>query len=148
MKGFGREAWSSGYGRRLVFGRSWVRISAPYTGWTIGHFFTFICCKNCIVCLKQSVHLMSTYVYFQVATLGREQCDQIGRFFAFWASIQSRWQQLFYPNHPHCWAIFVKVSNSFIFSSEIIFGQLLQTFDDFLLVTLVEIKNEMYIFIS
>ena len=30
--------------------RSWVRILALYTGWT---FFTLICCKNCIVCLKR-----------------------------------------------------------------------------------------------
>ena len=28
--------------RRLMSWRSWVRIPAPYTGWT---FFTFICCK-------------------------------------------------------------------------------------------------------
>ena len=42
------------------------------------------------------------------------QCDHIGRFFALWATIQSQWQQLFYPNRPHCWAIFVKVSKSFI----------------------------------
>ena len=28
-----------------------VRIPAPYIGWT---FFTFICCKNCIVCLKKT----------------------------------------------------------------------------------------------
>ena len=41
----GREPWSSGYGWRLMFERSWVRILAPYTGWTFGHFFTFICCK-------------------------------------------------------------------------------------------------------
>ena len=46
-----REPWSSGYGRRLVFKRSWVRIPALYTGWT---FFTFIYCKNCIVCLKKT----------------------------------------------------------------------------------------------
>ena len=39
----GREPWSSGYGRRLMFWRSWVQIPAPNTGWT---FFTFICCKN------------------------------------------------------------------------------------------------------
>ena len=38
---------SSGYGRRLLVQRSWVQISAQYTEWT---FFTFICCKNCIVC--------------------------------------------------------------------------------------------------
>ena len=46
----GREPWSSGYGRQLMFERSWVRILAPYTGWT---FFTLICCKNCVVCLKR-----------------------------------------------------------------------------------------------
>ena len=44
---FGREPWSSGYGKRLTFQRSWVRFPAPYTGWT---FFTFICFKNCKVC--------------------------------------------------------------------------------------------------
>ena len=38
----GLEPWSSGYGRRLMFWRSWVRIPAPYTGWT---FFTLICWK-------------------------------------------------------------------------------------------------------
>ena len=43
-----------------------------------------------------------------------EQCDQIGQFFALWASIQSRWQQIFYPNCTHCLAIFVKVSKAFI----------------------------------
>ena len=33
--------------------RSCVRISAQHTGWN-GHFFTLICCKNCIdVCLKR-----------------------------------------------------------------------------------------------
>ena len=44
-----------------------------------------------------------------------EQCDQIGRFFALWSTIQSWWQQLFYPNWLHCQAIFVKGSKSFIF---------------------------------
>ena len=38
----GREPWSSGYGRRLMFQKSWVQIRAPYAGWP---FFTFICCK-------------------------------------------------------------------------------------------------------
>ena len=45
---FGRETWSSGYGRRLMFWRSWVQIPALYTGWT------FILCKFCNdVCLKR-----------------------------------------------------------------------------------------------
>ena len=48
----GREPWPSGYGRRLTFERSWVRFPAQDTGWT-WHFFTLICCKNCIVCLKR-----------------------------------------------------------------------------------------------
>ena len=30
--------------------RLWVRIPALNAGWT---FFTLICCKNCIVCLKR-----------------------------------------------------------------------------------------------
>ena len=46
----GREPWSSGYGRRLMFQRLWVQIPALYTGWT---FFTFICCKNFNVYLKR-----------------------------------------------------------------------------------------------
>ena len=44
------ESWCSGYGRRLMFQRLWVRNPEPYTGWT---FFIFICCKNCNVCLKR-----------------------------------------------------------------------------------------------
>ena len=35
----GREPWSSGYGRLLVFKRSWVQIPAPYTGRTFSHLF-------------------------------------------------------------------------------------------------------------
>ena len=35
----GREPWSSGYERRLMFQRSWVQIPELYTGWT---FFRFI----------------------------------------------------------------------------------------------------------
>ena len=38
--------WSSGYGRRLMFVRSWVWIPAPYTGYS-WHF------SHCIVCLLE-----------------------------------------------------------------------------------------------
>ena len=34
---YGREPWSSGYGRRLMFQWSSVQIPAPYTGWTFFH---------------------------------------------------------------------------------------------------------------
>ena len=44
----GREPWYSGYGRRLMFQRSWVRIPVPYTGWTFSHLFVvkFVCLKR------------------------------------------------------------------------------------------------------
>ena len=48
-----REPWSSGYRGQLMFERLWVRIPAPYTGWTFGHFFPLICCKICIDCLNR-----------------------------------------------------------------------------------------------
>ena len=35
----GWEPWSSGYGRRLIFQRSWVWIPALYTGWTFSLLF-------------------------------------------------------------------------------------------------------------
>ena len=50
------------------------------------------------------------------------QCDQIGRFIARWATFQSQWQQLFYPNCPHLYEIFWKGVKIFHFSSEIILG--------------------------
>ena len=51
--GKGWEPWSSGYGKRLMLQRAWVRILDQYTVWTFWHFFTLIFCKNCIVCLKR-----------------------------------------------------------------------------------------------
>ena len=48
----GQKPWSSGYGRRRMFWRLWVRIPVPNTGWT---FFKLICCKNYIwVCMKKT----------------------------------------------------------------------------------------------
>ena len=34
---FGRGPWSSSYGRRLMFWRSWVQIPAPFTGCSFFH---------------------------------------------------------------------------------------------------------------
>ena len=45
----GRDPWCSGYGRILMYQRSWVQIPAQFTGRI---FFTYICYKNCNVCLK------------------------------------------------------------------------------------------------
>ena len=46
IKKGGREPWSIGYGRRLMFWRSWVRIPAPF----FPHLFVV---KIRIVCLKR-----------------------------------------------------------------------------------------------
>ena len=51
----GREPWSSGFVRRLMFEISWVWISAPYTVWTFGIFSHWFVVKNCIVCLKRGL---------------------------------------------------------------------------------------------
>ena len=37
VSSFGRELWSSNYGRRFLFKISWVRIPAPDTGMTFSH---------------------------------------------------------------------------------------------------------------
>ena len=42
---YGREPWSSGYGRRLASLRSWVQILAPYTGWTFFHIYLIFVVK-------------------------------------------------------------------------------------------------------
>ena len=70
-----------------------------------------------------------------------DQCGQIGRFITLWANFQSLWQQLFCPNCQHFKAIFVRVSKTLIFSSKFLFGQLLQAFGDFLLVTLIHLER-------
>ena len=49
-KGLGGSPGLVVMGGDLYSERSWVRIPAPYTGWT---FFTWVCCINCNVCLKR-----------------------------------------------------------------------------------------------
>ena len=53
------------------------------------------------------------------------ECDQIGRFIAFWATFQSLLATIILPKLPTLYAIFVRFCKIFHFSSEIIFGQLL-----------------------
>ena len=62
---------------------------------------------------------------------GSEQCDQIGRFFALWATFQSLWQQLIGPNLPHSKAIFVKVSKSISFLMKSFLGNFYRHFTIF-----------------
>ena len=50
------------------------------------------------------VYLIISNLQIHVMTSQRVEgrCDQIGRFFALWATIQSQWQLIFYLNCPHC----------------------------------------------
>ena len=48
-------------GRRLMFQRLWVRISAPNTVWA---FLAFICCKNCNVFFKKMGPNPSSFFIF------------------------------------------------------------------------------------
>ena len=75
------------------------------------------CCRGLGTHDMEEFHFFSKHFYFWIPRQHAAQCqlDQIGRFFALRATIQSRWQQLFYPNCPHCKASFVKVSKPFIF---------------------------------
>ena len=57
---------------------------------------------------------------------------RLGYFFALWATIQSRWQQLSYTNHQHCQTIFVKVSKSFIFLVKSFLGNFLRHLANFI----------------
>ena len=50
---FGRQPWARGYGRGLMFWRSWVQILAPYTGWT---FFSHLCVAKFYCLLKTKIN--------------------------------------------------------------------------------------------
>ena len=65
--------------------------------------------------------------------IGHRQCDQIGRFFALWATIFGSNQ---FPKSPTFLGNFCKGVKIIHFSIEIIVGQLLQTFGNFYLVVL------------
>ena len=70
------------------------------------------------------------------------QCDQIWRFIGLWETFQRLRPQLICPNLLRKFlGNFYKDVKIFHFSSEIIFGQLIQTFGDFLLVTLCATLN-------
>ena len=61
-----------------MFERLWVRIPAPYTGWT---FFTLICCKNCIITIKTEreagVGPFKKTLFGKIAELKFDQSDPI-----------------------------------------------------------------------
>ena len=63
----------------------------------------------------ETMTLLGQRLWGTVGSVRQHQCDQIEQFIALWATFQSRWQQLFCPNRPHCLAIFVKVSKLFSF---------------------------------
>ena len=52
-----------------------------------------------------------------------QQCDRIWRFIGLWSTIQSQWQQLFYPKRPTLLGNFCKGVKIDHFSTEIFFRQ-------------------------
>ena len=64
------------------------------------------------------------------------QCDQIWQFFGLWAIFLKSLATINLPKSSTFFGNFCKDVNIIYFSSEIIFGQLLQTFGHFFLVTL------------
>ena len=91
-------------------------------------------CSRCVVDMQQ---VSSRYVGMQQVTVSRQRCDQIVQFIILWITFQSPGQKLFCPNCQHILGNLCKGVEIFHFIREILFGQLIQTFGDFLLVTLV-----------
>ena len=92
----GRDSGSEGCGFK-----SWHHILD-------GHFFTYICCKNCNVCLKRpKINKKEAgigpflIINFEAFTYTHIQCEPIGRFIGLEATFQSLWQQFYCPNLPH-----------------------------------------------
>ena len=93
----GREPWSSGYGRRLVFWRSWVRIPAPWTVWT---FFTFSWTP--VILSPENTHLLCNRKYHCTADLLFDwlgfscfACVELERDLQVWSN----------PNQSNRWAV-------------------------------------------
>ena len=83
-----------------------------------------------------SLHkICSRFVDIKFFCQGWRQCDKIWQFITLWATFQSPGQQLFCRNCQHILGNFCKGVKIFHYSREIPFGQLLQTFGDFLLFT-------------
>ena len=85
-----------------------------------------------------SFHLLETFCCaksFSYYKGNHEQCDQIGRFFGLLGNFSKPLATIILPKSPTLLGNFCKGVK--ILSSEVIFGQLLQAFGDFLLVTLV-----------
>ena len=68
-----------------------LKLEALYSRYLVNQLDSWVTCNCYGICASDCLF-----------NLGNWQCAQIWQFFAFWASIQSRWQQLFYSNPPHC----------------------------------------------
>ena len=64
--GFGREPWSSGLRRILVFEKSRVRIPAQYTGWLIFHFKSLLNYSLLVCVLSQSPDIKVNYILWSL----------------------------------------------------------------------------------
>ena len=98
-------------------------------------YFVILQC-HCFAVLLLFLILPYKTISAEINFLLLNQCDQIGRFIGLWATFSSLWQQLVLPKSTTFFGNFCKCVQKYYFSTEIIFGQLLQTIGDFSLVTL------------
>ena len=127
----GRDSGSEGCGFK-----SWHHILD-------GHFFTYICCKNCNVCLKRPK------INKKEAGIGPFFNNKLWGFYIYTYTVWTNWAiywtwgnfskplaTILLPKSPTFLGNFCKGVKILNFSREIVFGQLLKTFGNFLLVTL------------
>ena len=111
----GREPRSSGYGRRLMFWRSWVRIPVLCTIWT---FFTLICCENCIVCLKRPKINKKEAV---VGSIKKNFVRELGR---LWWTVE-RWESKAIKNVFFCHHVISNFSEKRYFTLDVFLSYIL-----------------------
>ena len=88
------------------------------------------------LCRPPWLKFFSSAVCESVLKLIYRQCDQIGRLIALWATFSKTLATIYLPKSPTFLGNFCRGGKIFHFSGEIIFGQLLLTFGNYLLVTL------------
>ena len=93
--------------------------------------------------MTEMFYNMSPFLFLGYSGQFRSSVTRLGDFFTLWATFQSPWQQLFCPNCQHILGNFCKFVKIIHFARKILFGQLLWTFVNFLLVTLL-IESEQH----
>ena len=116
------------------------RMAFGQTERTCFTFKTYPFCKTTwIWSIRNLVNLPFKRSTTRLSIYYPDQCDLFGRFIGLWATFQILWQHLVCHKSPTLLGNFCKGVKIFNFCNEIIFGHILLTFGNFLLVTLIRI---------